>query len=170
MIFSAAIAATIRAENLLEMGFEIGEELQCRFVGVAAGMGRGGKVEIDPASEGPDTVDAAVFAAAVEEGAVAAVVDPLRQQIEEFLFSGKDIRATAAAVAPAAADSNSGLAVAEGKRINLLAEAVGTAIKEGELTPALTAGALVPDDSPLQLLDFPGDDGRRAGARACTGL
>ena len=73
------------------MGFEAGEELQRRFVGVATGMGRGRKVEIDPAGQGPHAVDAAVLAGKVEEGAKAAVVDAFRQQVEEFLLGGEDI-------------------------------------------------------------------------------
>ena len=170
MILSAAIAAQVRTENLFEMGFEAGEELQRCFVRVAAGMGRGGQVEIDPAGQGPDAIDAAVLATAVEEGAKAAVVKPLRQQIEEFLLGGEDIGPALAAGAGAATDGESGLAVAEGEGVNPPAEAVGTAIKEGDLPPALVTGALAPDDAPLQLLDFARNDGRRVATIARAGI
>ena len=152
------------------MGFEIVEELQRRFVRVAAGMGRDGKVEIDPAGKGPDAINAAVLAGEVEKGAVAAVVDPLRQQLEEFLLRGEDIGAAATTGAGAAADSNSGLAVAVGMRINALAEAIGTAIKEGKPPSAFIAGPLTPDHSPLQLLDLARNDGRRIATIARTGI
>ena len=152
------------------MGFEIGEELQRRFVGVATGMGRGSQVKIDPAGKGPHAVDAAILTGAIEEGAKAAVIDALRQQVEEFLLRSEDIGPALATGAGAATDSDSGLAVAEGKRINSPAKTVGTAIKEGDLPPALVTGALAPDSPPLQLLDFARNDGRRLATIARAGI
>lgn len=160
--FSTAIAAAIGTKKFFKVGFEIIEELQRHVIGVATGMGRGCQVEIDAAGEGSDAIDAAVLAAEVEERAVAAVVDPLRQQIEKFLLRGKDIGPAVTAGAGAATDRDFGLAVAEGMRIDPLAETVGIAVKEGELAAALAAGPLAPDDTPFQLLDFAEDDGGRA--------
>lgn len=110
---STTVAAAVGAENLNQVGFEIVEELQGHFVGIAAGMVGGGKVEVDPAGKGTHAVDAAVFAVQIKKRAIAAVVGPFREKIKKFLFRCKDIRATTAASAGSASDTDFGLSMTE---------------------------------------------------------
>jgi len=87
---SPPIAAVIRPDDLLQVGLEGVEQAQHGVGGVPAGVAGGSDIVVDPAGEWPDAVDRAGPAGEVEEGAEAAVILPLRQQVEELLFAGED--------------------------------------------------------------------------------
>ena len=126
-------------------------------------MAGGSDIVIDPAGEWPHTVDAAVPPGRVEEGAEAIVVLPFRQEVENLLFPGKNIRAAFAAGAGGTAGDGS-FGVAEGMGKDAAAEPIGDAVQKRNPSPLILPGPFGPDDPALEPLDLAYDGGKRGGA------
>ena len=152
-VIRVAVAAAVGAKDLFQVGFEVVEQLQHDFGGVLAGVAGGSEVVIDAAGEGPDRIDPAGPPGKVEEGAVAAGIQPLRQEIEYIFLVGEDVGAAAAAAAGRTAGEG-GLAAAEGVGKDAAAEPVGDTVEEGDPAPVVLPCPLGPDDPPLEPFDF----------------
>src|SRR6185369_7166537 len=107
------------------------------------------KIEVDPASKRPYTIDAAVFSDKIEKGAVSGRVEPFRQQLQHLLLISKHIGPAATAGAGRATNRQLNFPTTEGMVENPAAEPVRRPVKEGDLPPAIVSGPLTPYDPPL---------------------
>lgn len=166
---SGAIATTIRAENLLQMRFEVVKKLQHRVVRVPAGMSGGVEIEVNAAGKRPDAIDATALASEVEEGAISGLVRPFREQIQYLLLGGKEIGPALAAGTGRAAAGEFHFPATKRMGKDPAAEAVRRPVKEGDLTPPVATGPFGPDNPPFQLFDFPCKDCGRVTTLARLG-
>ncbi len=127
------------------MGFKSIEQTQHGVGRVLAGVAGERDIVVDPAGERPDAVNPAGAAGEVEEGAEAAVVRSLRQEVEDLFLVGEDIGAAPAAGAAGTAGGRR-IGEAEGMGKDAAAEPVGNAVQERNPAPAILPGPLGPDD------------------------